>query len=355
MTATVRLPVVPRPFRDELLSSWMVRVAGRYGLDVQGLTAYLAGQGDSPTALRKIDDADPNPDLLRLWARGCRIDPARLWRLSLKSRHPVRPLEWFMNRAGEAVPACLACFDADFAARRDGYMRGDWRLAECVVCPVHRDMLRDRCPECCAHLRVSFRMRSGRLRPFCSKCEGLLTDRRWKPAARSDADFAGRALALQKQAGTLVRSNPDQRLRLEDAIFTLWAPLDRAGAARPVLALWFDQPGWHCPFEARAAVGTHAPLQKLPVGWRALTLVVLHDLFGAGLISDGPMPEAACRLFRRAASLPYLSQARATEIRKGKAAAERGRRGVQRLSKSPVHRSNGDFAGERADFNRIRP
>jgi len=32
-----RLPVAPRPYRDELLSSWLGRVACRYGLDAAGL------------------------------------------------------------------------------------------------------------------------------------------------------------------------------------------------------------------------------------------------------------------------------------------------------------------------------
>ena len=45
MTGVIRLPVAPRPFSDELLSSWMARVATRFGLEVPDLTEYLAGQG----------------------------------------------------------------------------------------------------------------------------------------------------------------------------------------------------------------------------------------------------------------------------------------------------------------------
>lgn len=355
MTAAIRLPVAPRPFRDELLSSWMVRVAGRYGLEVPGLTAYLAGQGGSAPDLRQIDDINPDPGLLRLWARGCWIDPARLKCLSLKSRYPERPQDWFLEGAGGVAPACLACFDADLAAGRDGHMRADWRLAERVVCPAHKEMLRDRCPNCEGHLRISFRMRDSRLRPFCRKCEGPLTGRGGDAADRSGADFAEAVLGLQRQTGWIVRGDADILARLEQAIRTLWAPLDRVDAARPVLALWFDQPGWHCPFEVRAAVGTAAPLRRLPVRWRSLTLVVLQDLFGAALVSDGTMPEAATRLFRRAAPMPYLSQERGAGIRKGKLPVDRSRRRVQRLSKSPVHRLNGNFEGERADSGRIHP
>ncbi|SDI62224.1 TniQ protein [Salipiger marinus] len=350
MTAAIRLPVAPRPFRDELLSSWMVRVASRYGLEVPEVTTHLVGQGGRAPDLRKIDDISPDRGLLRLWARGCRIDSARLERLSLKSRYPDRLQDWFVDGAGGVVPACLACFDADLAAGRDSHMRAEWQLAERVVCPSHKEMLRDRCPDCGCYLRISFRMRGGRLRPFCRKCDGLITGRGGEAAVRSAVEFAIAVLSLQRRAGRIVRGEADLLAPLAQAICTLWAPLDRMDAARPVLALWFDQPGWHCPFEVRAVVGTPAPLRRLPVRWRALTLVVLRDLFGAALVSDGTMPEAASRLFRRVAPTPYLSQERASGISKGMTHAARGNRGVQRLSKSPVHRLSGNFEGERADF-----
>ena len=308
MTAAIRLPVAPRPFRDELLTSWMVRVATRYGLEVPELTVSLAGQGGGAPDLRKISDINPDPGLLRLWARSCSIDPARLERLSLKSRYPERPRDWFVEGAGGVVPACLACFDADLASGQDGYMRAEWRLAERVVCPAHKEMLRDRCPACGCHLRISFRMRDGRLRPFCRKCDGLLTGRRGEATVRSAAEFANAVLGLQRHAERIVSGGADLLAPLEQVIRTLWAPLDRVDAARPVLALWVDEPGWHCPFEVRAAVGTPAPLQSLPVRWRALTLVVLQDLFGVALVSDGTMPEAVSRLFRRTAPTPYLSR-----------------------------------------------
>lgn len=314
------------------------------------LTAYLVGQGGSAPDLRKIDDMNPDPGLLRFWARGCWIDPARLERLSLKSRYPARPQKWFLDGAGGEVSACLACFDADLAAGRDGYMRAEWRLAERIVCPAHKEMLRDRCPNCGCHLRVSFRMRDDRLRPYCRKCDGLLTGRGGEAAVRSAAEFAEAVLGLQRQAGRIVRGDADTVALLEQAIRTLWAPLDRVDAARPVLALWFDQPGWHCPFEVRATVGAAAPLPRLPVRWRALTLVVLQDLFGAALVSDGTMPEAASRLFRRVAPTPYLSQKRVSEISKGMIPVDRDKRGIQRSGMSQVHRTSGNFEAGRADF-----
>ena len=355
MTTAIRLPVAPRAFRDELLSSWMARVAACHGLDVPEMTAYLAGQGGNTPDLRQIDDMNPDPVLLGLWAEACRIDPARLWRRSLASRHPDRPRDWFLEGGTPAVPACLACFYADFAAERDGYMRADWRLAERVVCSVHCELLRDRCPVCGGLLRIAFRTRHGRLRPFCCQCDALLADRGGGTAARTDLEFAAGIRALQQQAEGLVRGGMDHRMRLEDSIRTLWAPLDHVGAARPILALWLDQPGWHCPYEARAAVGKPEPFQSLPVRWRALTLVALHDLFGRGLVPDPAAPEAGLTLFRRAAPVPWHGQGRAARDSKGKTAIAGAAGRVRRLSKSPVHRLTGNFAGERGDFGRIHP
>tara|TARA_Y100001951_G_scaffold105114_1_gene119973 strand:+ start:2741 stop:3808 length:1068 start_codon:yes stop_codon:yes gene_type:complete len=355
MTGVIRLPVAPRPFRDELLSSWMARVATRYGLEVPELVSYLVGQGNSLPALRQIDDATPDQEQLKIWSRGCRIDPARLERLSLKLRYPNRSRDWVLARTRGGISVCLACFDADVAEGRDAYIRADWRLAERVVCPVHKEMLRDRCLECGAHLRASFRLRTGLLRVFCAKCECLLTGRGGARADRMDAAFTKGILTYQSQAERIINSGEDQLAHLEWTIRTLWAPLDRVGAARPVLALWFDQEGWNCPFEARSAVGAPAPLQHLSVRWRVLTLVILSDLFGEAMVPMGTMPEAAARLFRRAAPIPRAPYGRREAIGKGVDPIDIVRRRVQRLSKNLVHRWNGNFEGETADLGRVRP
>uniref|UniRef100_UPI003515B305 TniQ family protein n=1 Tax=Pararhodobacter marinus TaxID=2184063 RepID=UPI003515B305 len=350
MMVSARLPVAPRPFRDELLSSWMARVAARYGAEPLELMVYLAGQGGRDAGARQVDDVAPDMGLLMLWTKACRIDPERLRRRSLASRYPAQPRDWCLT---ETVPVCLACFDADVAAGRDAYLRGHWRLTEQVVCPVHRTMLLDRCPTCRGHLRLSLRMLNGLLRPFCRKCDAVLTGGGGEAEDPLKLDFAAGVLDLQRQISEIVRGDSGRLDRLEHAIRTLWAPLDREGAARPVLALWYDEPGWNCPYEARAAVGRPAPLQHLSVRWRALTLVILHDLFGADLVPGAVMPEAALVLFRRAAQLPGLTDRRDLWKGKGKREIEAGSARVHRLSKRPVHRLSGNFEGERGDFGRI--
>lgn len=352
MMVPAKLPVAPRPFWDELLSSWVARVAAHYGAEPIELMVYLAGQGGRDAGARQVDDVAPDMELLRLWARACRIDPERLRRRSLAFRYPDRPQDWFLT---ETVLVCLACFDADVAASRDAYLRADWRLAEQVVCPSHRTMLLDRCPACRGGLRLSFRMLNGLLRPFCRKCDAVLTGGGGETEDLLKADFAAGVLELQRQISEIVRGNSGRFDQLEYAIRTLWAPLDRDGAARPVLALWYDEPGWNCPYEARAAVGRSAPLQHLSVRWRALTLVILHVLFGADLVPGAVLPEAALVLFQRAAPLPWLSEGRGTRAGKGKRGIEVGAERVHKLSKRPVHQLNGNFLDERGDFGRIHP
>lgn len=253
------------------------------------------------------------------------------------------------------MPTCFACFDADLAAGRDAYLRANWRLAEQVVCPAHRNLLLDRCPVCHGRLRLSFRMLNGLLRPLCRKCDAVLTGRGGESEGPLKADFAAGVLDLQRQSSGIDRGGPGRLDRLDRAIRTLWAQLDRDGAARPILALWFDEPGWNCLYEARAAVGRAVPLQHLPVRWRAVTLVILHDLFGADLVPDAVLPESARALFRRAAPLPWLSKGRGVRNGKEKHMIDARADRVHRLSKSRVHRLNGNFLDERGDSGRIHP
>ena len=85
--------------------------------------------------------------------------------------------------------------------------------------------------------------------------------------------------------------------------------------------------------------------------WRALTLVILHDLFGADLVPGAVLPEAALVLFQRAAPLPWLTDGPDLRTGKGKRTIDAGAERVHRLSKRRVHRLNGNFEGER----RFRP
>lgn len=194
-------------------------------------------------------------------------------------------------------PVCLACFAADQSAGRDGYLRAGWMLAERCICPVHGHLLCDRCVSCHRHLSVAFRLREGCARPVCTHCNLILVDRGGEKGQAWERDLVRTALAVQQRITACVNGEKAEREQFEKALATLWAPLDHPAAARPALALWFNEAGWRCPYDVRHAVGAAAPLGLLPVRWRFLTLLVLDDVFGTDLRGDGE----ASQLVRRAA------------------------------------------------------
>ncbi|MCP3468491.1 hypothetical protein [Bradyrhizobium sp. CCGUVB23] len=147
---------------------------------------------------------------------------------------------------------------------------------------------------------MAFRLRDGRARPVCSHCGVILAEREGEGGQPPDRALVRTALAVQQRITASVHGEIPEREQLEKALATLWAPLDHPAAARPVLALWFNEVGWRCPYEARHAVGAEAPLGQLPISWRFLTLLALHEVFGSDPRVDGALP-AAVLLARRAA------------------------------------------------------
>ena len=224
-----RLPVAPRPYRDELLSSWLGRVACRYGLDAASLLGALAADGEGAARGIPIDDAAPPREDTVSWARTCGVDPARLSRLTLARRRPGRPKGWFLSQgppwapmASRSPPACCACFEADRAAGRDEYLRADWMLAERCVCPAHLQLLRDRCPCCRGPLHFAFRLRDGRARLVCGECERELAAR---SAREVDGALLEALISIQDRIGAIVR-----RAGTPSAAGS--RPFDAVGAAR---------------------------------------------------------------------------------------------------------------------------
>lgn len=309
MMKQARLPVAPRPYRDELLSSWMARMACRYGLTAQEMAGCFGGEGNSSSSPTSIDDSAPATDQTRVWARACGVDPDRLHRLSLSWRFPHRSREWYLNRGPEwspstvtgSTPVCLACLDADRSNGRDGCLRASWMFAELCICPLHGQLLIDRCLSCHRHLSVAFRMIDGRAGPVCGYCNLILTGRGGEGSRPPDRNLVRAAFAVQQRITESVDHEKSDHALIEKALATLWAPLDHPGAARPVLALWFNEAGWRCPYDVRHAVGAKTPLGQLAMRWRLVTLLALNDVFGTRLGADGELTAAAAHLVQRAA------------------------------------------------------
>jgi hypothetical protein len=132
-------------------------------------------------------------------------------------------------------------------------------------------------------------------------CEALGIDRGGEGGPPRDVALVETVLTIQRRITRSIDWESPERQQLAKALSTLWAPLDRLAAARPVLTLWFNEAGWRCPYEVRHAVGTEAPLGQLPVRWRFVTLLALNDVFGADPDENRAMSASASRLVRRAA------------------------------------------------------
>ncbi len=161
-------PAHPKPCQDELLSSWIVRVAHANGIKLQTLCWQLFGSSVSPWN-RDIDRNAPS------------------WLLSAFSKHTGQPywdlfhttlatyrtrlyqhrrlsgqLAWVlpvnnhgMNRQSYGQQFCPKCL----AEGPCPYFRKHWRIALFTYCPIHQIALHDACPNCQApvvHYRGDF-------------------------------------------------------------------------------------------------------------------------------------------------------------------------------------------------------
>ncbi|HIE1900987.1 TniQ family protein [Pseudomonas aeruginosa] len=150
-----------RPREDELLLSWMTRLARGNAVKLQCFATDILGF--SPQLL--CHDLDRVPDdvlLSRLVRRvGCTYEQASstgmwayqglLWFQAPNQRGPV---DWLMPMgrschdrrrvSSYTTQMCCACLASDSIP----YFRRYWRLALAVVCPIHGIYLRDCCPWC---------------------------------------------------------------------------------------------------------------------------------------------------------------------------------------------------------------
>ncbi|NJD33673.1 MAG: TniQ family protein [Betaproteobacteria bacterium] len=146
----------PRPYADELLSSWIVRVAHANGLKLQTFCHIEFGEFEIWN--RDIDRQAPEWLLQRLAARSGRAF-AEVWNMTLAGyesrlyyrRHSNGQQRWILplqtvarSPKGFGLQYCPACLAADAAP----YFRRAWRVALYTFCPLHRILMADRCPGC---------------------------------------------------------------------------------------------------------------------------------------------------------------------------------------------------------------
>lgn len=149
------LPCRPKPLHDELLSSWLIRVAHGNGMKLQSFCHMMwPGRAIWNRDCDRCADAELVTSLAEITGTPLRRAQQTLlsafsgslfralvrtgntpWMMPLGVHHRIR------HRHGlQYCPQCLA--------NGEPYFRRSWRLSLYTVCPEHRRTLLDGCPHC---------------------------------------------------------------------------------------------------------------------------------------------------------------------------------------------------------------
>lgn len=261
------LPLAPRPFEDELISSWQRRVAARYAVGIAHLDTWLSV--NSPVS----EDRDFHPDTenLRRWARACRLHRNVVEKLAL-SRHSA-PHGYVIRPRWRGI--CSACLEDDRRNKRDQHLRRAWSRAEIVACPIHRLRLRYFCPGCFTRCHLRFEYRDGLVELICSSCLAAVSR---APPALSELRHAGLLIATMEAVSDAEKGRGATTLAtFEKATRFLWSACANTG--RPEINLF----GVDRPFgQTSMPLNPDAPMSGLSVTWRSSTLLTIAQMLDIG-------------------------------------------------------------------------
>lgn len=189
-------PAHPKPLQDEILSSWIVRVANENGIKLETLTRMLFGPDLTPWN-RDVDRSAPDW-LLHALSQHTGIYYEELLRTTLEfyqgrlfsRRRFSGQLRWILTvhnngtkRQAFGQQFCPECLATDAVP----YFRKQWRVALFTYCPMHQVELLDACRACGAqvvHYRGDFGREQKDARPMhvCHACGADFRDVERKPA-----------------------------------------------------------------------------------------------------------------------------------------------------------------------------
>lgn len=286
------LPVAPRPFDDELLSSWQARVACRYGRTAAELELWLDPSSGPDISGFERRDFDPDEAVIRLWAEACRIDGRHIAGMALRRFN--RPMDWyFLDHHHQAF--CPGCLREDEQAGRDHHIRYSWSCVEALACPQHQMALVDICGRCFGAAGFRFECVEERVRLICSACSTTVTHVRFNAIGPEKMEFllALSATIAAAVEGTAPIGGPG-RDEIARAARLLWAPSQADG--KPFI-LWLDPA---LPSRWRGGPWDRAaPLPTATLAWRTLTLIGVARLLD---LADarrrfGPPPAFLLKIF----------------------------------------------------------
>ncbi|WP_428413375.1 TniQ family protein [Pararhizobium sp.] len=146
-----RWPVIVMPQPDELLSSWLHRLAYSNGVAPKAFARVLglkSGMWSAALDLRLPSDV---ASLLRAHTG---ISSDQLSAMTLSPTLPKQLLLPLRNSGGRDGSTWLQFCSRCLADDAQPYLRRRWRLASRVSCTKHGCRLRDRCPSCHGHIAV---------------------------------------------------------------------------------------------------------------------------------------------------------------------------------------------------------
>lgn len=210
-------PVHLKPFPDELLSSWLVRLAHGHGLKLQTFCALVFGR-DKSIWNRDIDKMAPDWLISKLVERtGASFQ--MVMDTTLKSyegilyehHQPNGNTRWILplgvyHRTHQdfGLQFCPRCLAED----TEPHYKKQWRLAFYTECERHQILMHDRCPECSAPVnyhRAEMGTRS-LLKGSTVHCHSCGFDLRCSPSIRTGCQdwrtfTAHRSILLSHQLG----------------------------------------------------------------------------------------------------------------------------------------------------------
>ncbi len=170
--------IIPHPYPNELLSSWLTRTAFAHGYSLTTfLSLFIKHDG---SALSRIDlDFNDTKALISQLASKCHLNVQTLQSLSLRSEegylfegdsvtlYPPKQIRKLKDkRTHYGLMFCPKCLAED----SQPYWRKQWRYLFYNACPKHRVFLTDRCWACYERVRFS-KMKPSEEIVYCSRCE----------------------------------------------------------------------------------------------------------------------------------------------------------------------------------------
>ena len=181
----MELPLAPRPFPDEALSSWIARIAARYDLSGNQLISFLKadlGEGDLRLGSAGYRNSLTDQEIIIL-ARATRMLPTKVRALQFSNYYPRIPRSWLVERqaidrfegrsiaTGEVIwEYCSSCLEEDAMEGRDAYIRQHWALGCFGFCHRHKKAIKRGCPSCGDTVSLSFTNIQGAWELVCQKC-----------------------------------------------------------------------------------------------------------------------------------------------------------------------------------------